>query len=120
MNVFHRYSSWNSSHKEKKEEEKTHQGKYSKHPHSSSKDFKHSSSKDHKTCSSSRAKTRAPPSSSPKLKIEGKTNSIKCFKCLGYGHKAFNCPNQRVIVLKNGELKLKTLIIIPFLLHLLL
>jgi len=27
------------------------------------------------------------------------------FKCLGYGHRALNCPNQRVMVLKNGEVK---------------
>jgi len=76
---FQRHSSWNSSHKEKKDKEKTHQGKYSKTPYSSSKDSKPSSSKYHKT-SSSHAKTHASLSSPSKPKIEEKTNSIKCFK----------------------------------------
>ena len=101
---FQRHFSCNSSHKEKKEEEKTYQGKYSKDPCSSSKDSKPSSSKDCKT-SSTHAKTRASPSSLPKPKIKEKISSLKCFKCLGYGHKASYCPNQRVIVLKNGEVE---------------
>ena len=33
-----------------------------------------------------------------------KTSSIKCFKCLGKGHIASQCPNKRtMIMLKNGE-----------------
>jgi len=98
-----RYSSWNS-HKEKKEEEKTHQGKYSKLPHSSFKDSKYFSPKDHKT-SSSHAKNHALSLSSLKPKVKEKTSRLKCFKCLGYGHKASYCPNERVTILKNGEVE---------------
>jgi len=65
---FQRHFSWNSSNKEKNEEEKTHQVKYSKPPYFSSKDSKPSSSKDHKT-SSTHTKTHASPSSPSKPKI---------------------------------------------------
>ncbi|RDX74595.1 hypothetical protein CR513_45651, partial [Mucuna pruriens] len=34
------------------------------------------------------------------------TSSIKCFKCLGKGHTASQCPNRRVVVLRdNGEVE---------------
>ncbi|RDX99733.1 hypothetical protein CR513_17177, partial [Mucuna pruriens] len=39
---------------------------------------------------------------------EAKTSSIKCFKCLGKGHIASQCPNRRVmIVKKDGEVESK-------------
>ena len=28
---------------------------------------------------------------------------MKCFKCLGYGHMAAQCPNRRVMVLRNSH-----------------
>ena len=35
-----------------------------------------------------------------------RTRDIKCFKCLGVGHIASQCPNKRVMILKeNGEVK---------------
>jgi len=106
--MYQKYASWNSL-KEKKEYDKSLQGKSSnisssssskdhKHSSSCSKDYKHSSSsKDHVSCSSF----------SPKPKFEEKTSSMKCFKCLGYGHKASNCPNKKVMVLKNGDIQSK-------------
>jgi len=96
--------------------EKTHQVKYSNPPYYSSKDFKPSSSKDHKISSFTNVRTHASPFSPPKSKIEKKTSGLKCFKFLDYGHKASYCPNQRVMVLKNGEVEFKPLLILLLLL----
>jgi len=39
--------------------------------------------------------------------IQGlRTSSIKCFKCLGYGHIASNCPTKRNMILNSkGEVE---------------
>ena len=34
-----------------------------------------------------------------------KSRDIKCFKCLGHGHIASQCPNKRVMVMKGGKLE---------------
>jgi len=38
----------------------------------------------------------------PTLKSPTKTSSRKCFKCLGFGHIAANCPTKRTIMVKGG------------------
>ncbi|RDY05113.1 hypothetical protein CR513_11085, partial [Mucuna pruriens] len=35
--------------------------------------------------------------------ISHRASSIKCFKCLGKGHIAFECPNRRVMIVKEDE-----------------
>ena len=32
-----------------------------------------------------------------------KTREVKCFKCHGYGHIAFQYPNKRVMIITDGE-----------------
>jgi len=102
--MYQKYASWNSS-KERKEENKSYQGKSFKLSSYSSKDHKHSSShsKDHKHSSSS--KDHISSFSSPKPKFKEKSSFLKCFKCLGYGHKAYNYPNNRVMMIKNREIQ---------------
>ena len=41
-----------------------------------------------------------PSPSSPKSPT--KTSNKKCFKCLGFGHIAANCPNKRTMMVKVG------------------
>ncbi|XP_044465446.1 uncharacterized protein LOC123195704 [Mangifera indica] len=36
-------------------------------------------------------------------KSKGKSRDIQCFRCLGYGHRAAQCPNAKVMTLRNGE-----------------
>ena len=36
-----------------------------------------------------------------------KSRDIKCFKCLGLGHIASQCPNKRVIVIKGDKVESK-------------
>ena len=44
---------------------------------------------------------KAPKSSNEKTT---KTKDVKCFRCLGRGHIAFECPTKRTVILKdNGE-----------------
>ena len=58
--------------------------------------------------SSSRAPTTAPQSSQNKPKEvtnKPRTRDIKCFKCLGRGHIASECPTRKVMVMKdNGDI----------------
>ena len=57
------------------------------------------SSSQHLQTKSSRGNPTFPTQPPP-----NKTSSIKCFKCLGKGHIASQCPNKRtMIVLENGE-----------------
>lgn len=37
-------------------------------------------------------------------KSKGKSRDIQCFRCLAYRHRATQCPNAKVITLRNGEL----------------
>lgn len=35
----------------------------------------------------------------------GRTRDIKCFRCLRIGNYASQCPNKRVMVMRNGEIE---------------
>jgi len=41
-----------------------------------------------------------PSTSTPKSPT--KTSSKKCFKCLGFGHIAVNCPTKRIMMVRGG------------------
>ncbi|CAL1378874.1 unnamed protein product [Linum trigynum] len=36
-------------------------------------------------------------------KVGVTSGSIRCFKCHGYGHKAHQCANQKVMILRDGN-----------------
>jgi len=62
-----------------------------------------------KTTSTSNAKAAA-SKSLPKNDValsSNCTNSVKCFKCHGFGHIAFDCPNPKIVSLIEEELEKK-------------
>src|SRR2546422_1712015 len=77
----------------------------------SSKDFKGTLSENSSTSSSSSSHTFA-KSTSADVKALPKTTptrEIKCFKCLGHGHIASQCPNRKVMLLTpQGEVESET------------
>ena len=44
------------------------------------------------------------PSTNVSSSSDSKHRNIKCFKCLGNGHKANECPNRRTMVMRGGHL----------------
>ena len=50
--------------------------------------------------------TSRPPHDNPNSSQRSRASSIKCFKCLGYGHIASNCPTKRNMILNpKGEIE---------------
>ena len=53
------------------------------------------------------AKGKAESTSKEKSKIEepkGRNRDIKCWKCQGVGHISKECPNKRIMTVRNGEI----------------
>ena len=68
---------------------------------SKSKDFKANQNKDSKDPKDFKKSTSNPSTSNPK----GKDSNIKCFKCLGRGHIASQCPTKKTMIIKdNGSI----------------
>ncbi|GKV14324.1 hypothetical protein SLEP1_g25219 [Rubroshorea leprosula] len=54
--------------------------------------------------SSSTERTPAKAEKEVSLSRPAQSNTRKCFKCQGFGHIAFDCPNRRVVTIIGGEI----------------
>lgn len=50
-------------------------------------------------------KVKAQEEKEPEPAQQRKNRDIKCYKCLHYGHIASQCPNMRVMIMKDGVVK---------------
>lgn len=76
--------------------------------------------KEHKEASASKAISTKSSTFNVSPSSSHKSRNIKCFKCLGNGHIASQCPNKKTMVLRNGSglLKVSHHHILLLLLHL--
>jgi len=54
------------------------------------------------SCKESIPQTSKDNPSPSRKKSPNKTSNKKCFKCLGFGHIAGNCPNKTIMMVKGG------------------
>src|SRR3989441_13181769 len=72
----------------------------------SSKDFKGTLSENSSTSSSSHTFAKSTSADVKALPKTTPTREIKCFKCLGHGHIASQCPNRKLMLLTpQGEVE---------------
>jgi len=94
-------STWKNSHSSNYSFSKWKDNKNSNNFWSKSKDSKENKNKDSKDPKDFKKSNSNPSTSNPK----GKDSNIKCFKCLGRGHIASQCPTKKTMIIKdNGSI----------------